>query len=289
MTHLSASLPGALSSLSETAEDSGALVRSLATALAALDARDPAQQLDPDELAAFHRLHAALKNLSYGDRGKFGSAERFEFGWGAQTILFAADVLPYIHDVLLKHYRRQDLLEFLDVGCGGGAAANLMAQLHSSDVVFSRMNIHAIDHVAMREPWIRLNYPRVDFACRDLYEIEDRYDIVFCSHVIEHVPQVERFVARLAEVCRGFCFIYAPFEERDRIEGHVNTITRDVFAPFGDRVQTHVFRSMGWQPAKPETSCILAVIDCRADGQRHKPLRHGLHDAPQLAPARAAD
>ncbi|HHY01496.1 MAG TPA: hypothetical protein GX686_01315, partial [Paracoccus sp.] len=56
MTHLSASLPGALSSLSEAAEDSGALVRSLATALAALDARDPAQQLDPDELAAFHRL-----------------------------------------------------------------------------------------------------------------------------------------------------------------------------------------------------------------------------------------
>ena len=261
-----------------------ALARSIKAAIAAVAARDPAEPLDPAELRAVHELQAALKDLSYGDRDIFGSAETLEFGWGAQTMVFATDVLPYLHDVLLKHYRRQDTLTFLDVGCGGGAAAQFMAQLHSTDIVFSRMTVHAIDHVPLREPWIRLNYPRVNFACRDLYEVDEQHDIVFCSHCIEHVPEVERFVARLTEVCRGFCFIYAPFEERDPIPGHVNIITRELFAPFGDRARTHVFRSMGWKPAQPDAACILAVIDCRPEGRRHKPLRHSLRDPVAPAP-----
>lgn len=134
------------------------------------------------------------------------------------------------------------------------------------------MNIHAVDYIDTRAPWIALNYPLVDFQHRDIYDLQDRYDIVFCSHCIEHVPEVERFVRRLTEICRGFCFIYAPFDERDPIHGHINTITRDLFAPYGDRAETHVMRSMGWRPARPDNACILAVIDCR-DNVARKPAK----------------
>lgn len=223
--------------------------------------RDPAATLSDDMLAQFHRLQAALKGGAYGDRQRF-NVDTFEYGWGAQTVQFAVDVVPYVHQVLLRHYKRTDDLEFVDVGCGAGAAADLFARLHSERTIFSKMNISAIDITDARERWIKLNFPKVSFRRQDIYSTPTAaYDLVFCSHVIEHVPDVEKFVAKLVDVCRGFCFVYAPYNEVDRIPAHINTITESLFAPYNS--ETHVFTSMGWHPAKGD-KCILAVIDCRS-------------------------
>lgn len=238
----------------------------------ALDALAPGDRLSDRTFALYHQIEQQLKGQVFGDRVKFGSARNFEYGWGAQTIQFAIDVMPFLHDKLLQHYHRTDVLEFVDIGAGTGAAAQLFAQLHSADTIFSRMNVHAVDYIDTRGPWISLNYPDISFAARDLFDITERYDIVYCSHCIEHVPDVDRFIAQLVTICRGFCFIYAPFEEREPIHGHVNRITREMFAPFD--AETHVFRSMGWRPARPDHSCILAVIDCR--DEKAAPRRAGL-------------
>ena len=74
------------------------------------------------------------------------------------------------------------------------------------------------------------NYIRV--LCRyvtehkviDIFAMEQTYDIVMASHVIEHVPGPLAFCQRLQALSTGTVFVCAPYmEKRDKItRGHMN-------------------------------------------------------------------
>jgi hypothetical protein len=86
------------------------------------------------------------------------------------------------------------------------------------------------------------------------------YDYVFCSHVVEHVPDLAPFLTRLVELARRNVFIYAPYDERERIAGHVNTITEATFLGF-EVEHLQIKKSAGWRWGKPDADmCILAVL-----------------------------
>lgn len=213
--------------------------------------------------AAFQRLSQAIKNVSYkpGDRSNL---DDFENMWTAQSILFMVDILPEFHRVLLKYYNRADELELIDVGAGNGSGANFLSQLHTGRMIYSKCNVKAIDHVDNRLRWARSQYPKVDYEVANLYKLESKkWDIVICSHCLEHVKEPERFTADLMRICRGFLFVYTPYNELDRIPGHLNTITEDFYE--GMPVENiKIFNSMGWHPDYPEDKVILAVLDCRS-------------------------
>ena len=237
--------------------------------LTTLIAQAPAlAQMDDAAYAGFCRLwqdaNNAVKDAIY--RQDFNSRrftrEHFEQDWGAQSTLFMADILPFIHDKLLKHYRRQDVLRAIDVGAASCFGTRLLATLHASHFVYSRMEVDAIDYVPDRARWVMATVPEVNYQVKDLYDLPPKsWDIVVCSHVIEHVPEPEKFIAKLREICRGFAFVFSPYNENPLIPGHINTITEVDYAPLP--CETHLIKSMGWHPDKPDDLCILAVIDCR--------------------------
>jgi hypothetical protein len=70
------------------------------------------------------------------------------------------------------------------------------------------------------------------------------------------------FIDALRRICKGFVFIYSPYEEFDRIPYHLSTIARDTYAGIKD-CRLEILRSMGWRGDVPGNECILAIIDCR--------------------------
>lgn len=195
-------------------------------------------------------------------RNKFEPAT-FEYGWGGQSAQFIIDLVPRIQSVLRQHYKRKDVLKLIDVGAGSCVGTNVLAMLHSSHYVYSRLEIDAIDYIDLRERWARSQYPLINYMVGDVHELPDRsWDIVVCSHVIEHMEDPRAFIDCLRRICRGFAFVYSPYREIDRIEHHLATIDESTYAGIPN-CKFEVVASMGWHPDRPEDKCLIATIDCR--------------------------
>lgn len=215
----------------------------------------------------WRQANGALKDAIYagpnGGAGRF-SREEFENLWGGQSTIFMADILPFLHAKLIGHYRRSQVLKVLDVGAASGFGSSFLASLHRDHSIYSRFEVEAVDISASRKRWVQATAPDVRFHVADLFDLPSRHwDLVICSHVLEHVKEPKPFVDRLRDICRGFAFVYTPFAEDPRIPAHVSMITEATYE--GLPAELHVIKSMGWHPNRPEDHCLLAVIDCRQD------------------------
>jgi len=215
-----------------------------------------------ETIKLWHEVVDELKDAVFDSRNH-QSRLKYEFGWGAQSTQFAIDCVPYFHRILKQYYGRINDLSFLDVGGGSGAGANVFALLHSDRVVYSKLKIDVIDYVPVRKRWVQSIYPNINYTVGDVYDLtEQQWDFVFCSHVVEHVPNPRKFCQQLSKICKGFAFIYAPYNEIERISCHRNTITEDLFDGF-NLESLEIFKSMAWHADKPEDKCILAIINCQ--------------------------
>ena len=187
---------------------------------------------------------------------------RFELAAGAQALQNMIDILPELHALMVAHYDRFEPLSLLDVGSGTGAGVNLLAQLHSETMIWSRLAITAIDVGPWRRRWIASQYPRIDYRVMQAADLPARqWDFVVCSHVIEHVDDPGLLLEQVLRTCKGFALIYAPYNEIELSPGHLSTITEDVFAPHAP-VKLVIRESMAFYGEGRR--CILAVFDRRA-------------------------
>lgn len=214
---------------------------------------------------AWHDAANVLKDGIYaGPEGGAGrhTREEFENLWGAQSTIFMADMLPYLHRELVANYRRKQVLKVLDVGVATGYGSRFLASLHADHSIYSRMEVEALDVNPTRKRWVEAMVPNVQFRVQDLFELpSNTWDMVICSHVVEHLVNPREFINKLQDICRGFAFVYTPYNENPRISGHLCTITEKTYE--GLPCRTHLIKSMGWHPNRPNDFCILAVIDCR--------------------------
>ena len=187
----------------------------------------------------------------------------FEYGWGAQSVQFIIDLVPRIQSVLRRHYRRKDVLKLIDVGAGSCSGTNVLTMLHSDHYVYSRLEIDAIDYLPLRQRWAQSQYPLINYMVGDVHSLPDRtWDLVVCSHVVEHVEDPRHFIDRIRRICRGFAFVYTPYREIERIPDHLSTIDESTYAGIPN-CELEVVSSMGWHPDRPEDKCLIAIIDCR--------------------------
>ena len=103
--------------------------------------------------------------------------------------------------------RRAAGRRFLDVGCNGGFMAEAMRERGFVS--------HGIDPDPVSIDWARSHYPENRFhvaAAEDFAPDDVAFDVVYCSEVIEHSPDVNRFVAALAAlmVPGGLLFLTTP-------------------------------------------------------------------------------
>lgn len=104
----------------------------------------------------------------------------------------------------LRYIRGRDVL---DVGCGGGFVVEAMRRVGARAA--------GIDPHAPSIEYARRAFPACEFHCgvaEDLQASGRKFDFLYCSEVIEHVPDAEGFTAALARLCRpgGYLFVTTP-------------------------------------------------------------------------------
>lgn len=169
------------------------------------------------------RLNKEIADIfSNGKRSKRGAT--VDQGNGASSRHFMIDLLPRIKQFLAQQERGRSLT-VLDVGCGSGSGADLLASLYPNKAFCNPLKVTGLDIIDDFAAYVIGTTRYIDFVRADLFKMRDIFDIVVCSHVIEHVREPEAFCAQLQRVCRGRVFLATPFDEpvEGRTKAHCNS------------------------------------------------------------------
>jgi SAM-dependent methyltransferase len=182
-----------------------------------------------------------------------------------QSMQFMIDCLPMIRKLIVGA-ARHETLSVLDVGTGTGAGANLLATLYQGIFLGPRMRVDAIEIAPHLKNYAELQFPLVNYLVGDVLSRagSQRWDLVICSHTIEHVDRPESFVAFLAELAHRWVLLYAPWKERALIPGHVNRIDRRFLRRVGSKLHT-IIESPAWYRIDDERArCVVFAVSGRA-------------------------
>lgn len=176
-----------------------------------------------------------------------------------QELQFAIDCLPTLTE-LIRQYPRGRRLSLLDYGPGYGAGSNLIASLFRSELLWTPVDVDALDIKDLRKDLADLEFPRINYRVGDLEDLppEQKWDIVYCSNVIEHTTDPRGLIERLRSRARGWLLVYAPYREQELSPGHRVSIDESIFAPFSPS-KIEIRTSLAWN-LSPEHRQILAVI-----------------------------
>jgi 2-polyprenyl-6-hydroxyphenyl methylase/3-demethylubiquinone-9 3-methyltransferase len=153
----------------------------------------PASSIDPDEVARFSALAAEW----WDPKGKFGVLHKFN-----------PVRLGYIHEKLCAHFGLDEKLahpfkglRILDIGCGGGLICEPMARLGATivGVDASQKNINTAS-VHAQEQGLTIDYRAT--TAEALRADGETFDVVLNMEVVEHVADVDSFVADCAAMVK---------------------------------------------------------------------------------------
>ena len=156
--------------------------------------------VDDAEVARF----AALAETWWDPRGKMGVLHKFN-----------PVRLAYIRDAACKKFGRDPKnldclagLRILDIGCGGGLLSEPLARLGASVVGAdaAETNIE-VAKLHAQQSGVDVDYRAT--TAEALADAGEKFDIVLAMEIIEHVADVELFVARCAEMVKpeGFMVV----------------------------------------------------------------------------------
>lgn len=122
--------------------------------------------------------------------------------------------LKLIQDLIKKHYQcdssEQPLagLSLLDVGCGGGLVAEPMTRLGAAvtGIDVTEVNINIAKHHAQA---MNLDIDYQYTSVEDLAASKQQFDVVIASEVVEHVADLESFMAASCQLVKpgGLLFV----------------------------------------------------------------------------------
>ncbi len=167
-----------------------------------------------------------------------------------QSMHFMADIVPIIERIYPREKGKKINLNVLDVGPRTGAGSGLLAKLYSPQSwARIKMKITAMDIDDTFQEYANFCFPEINYVVGDIYDIQPgrKWDLVICSHTIEHVPDPKRFAERLIELSKGYVIISCPFlEDKNNLcRGHVNSITLEFIAQF-DPLMMHIYDACFW-------------------------------------------
>jgi 2-polyprenyl-6-hydroxyphenyl methylase/3-demethylubiquinone-9 3-methyltransferase len=147
--------------------------------------------LDPVEVERFRRMADDWWNAE----GKFRPLHQI----GPPRIGFARDQAVRHFGRDARSLRPLDGLSLVDIGCGGGLVAEPMARLGARvtglDPALPNIEI-AKRHAA--ESGLEIDYRSA--LAEEIVAAGERFDVVLCLEVVEHVPDVGKFVAAIRQL-----------------------------------------------------------------------------------------
>lgn len=157
-------------------------------------ASEPDTNLDPEEVARFERMAKEWWDAN----GKFRPLHQI----GPARLEFTRDQLVHHFDLpQAAPLKPLDGLTILDVGCGGGLISEPLTRMGA--------NVTGIDpgalNIAVARAHAEAQGLEIDYrttTVQDLGETGGLYDAVVCLEVVEHVPDVEAFIAALTRLIR---------------------------------------------------------------------------------------
>jgi 2-polyprenyl-3-methyl-5-hydroxy-6-metoxy-1,4-benzoquinol methylase len=173
----------------------------------------------------------------------------------SQSIAYGSDIAQ----VLQQEYPLGDerYVSMLDVGPRTATGTNVIAQLfHPLSWSRLKVNVVAMDIDPLFAAQAREAFPDIRYEVDDIFKHEQKYDIVVCSHTIEHVEDPGAFFKRLTYLAKELVILAAPYKEpeHNRIPGHINTIGDEFFKQFTpNRLQ--IYKSPHWHNG----DCFIAV------------------------------
>jgi SAM-dependent methyltransferase len=147
----------------------------------------------------------------------------------------------------------------LDVGCRTAAGTAYLRLVHHPSS-FNRLKfapVEGVDIDPQAQAIAAEMYPDVRVFTGDIFQIpEKQWDIVTCSHTIEHVYDAEAFVRRLECLARRYIFLACPFDEdpHNLIPGHVRSIGQGFFDGLGF-LDVEVYDSAQWHSGRACFAC----------------------------------
>lgn len=181
--------------------------------------------------------------------------QRLRTVYDVQSCVFASEILSTLWSLYPNNIHN---LSLLDVGSRTGAGSELLRYLHHPSS-FSRikLSVTALDTDDTYIDYARIHFPELRYLQQDIFDsgFTERFDIVLCSHVIEHVDDPANFIARAQALARRWVILAAPFEEKNLIPGHRSRLDFDFFQTIGAH-DLRVYRSLTWHGS---LACIVVL------------------------------
>lgn len=163
-----------------------------------------AKSVDPKEISNF----AAMADEWWDETGKFKPLHKFN-----------PIRIGYIRDQVIDHFNKQPEgapeqlkpfkgLRFLDIGCGGGLLSEPMARL-GAEVVAADASETNINVASLHSEKMGLSIDYRHTTAEDLAASGEKFDVILNMEVIEHVADLEGFVASCCTMLKpgGLMFI----------------------------------------------------------------------------------
>lgn len=192
--------------------------------------------------------------------------EFIERTWWPQERHHMAEMIPAIHAMMrtvsCEPYPAPTL-SVLDAGARTGRGSMMLADLHPASDVWKKpaLKVTALDCEGNQAETVS---DSVEFRIANIFDLPatEQWDIVICSHVIEHIADPAPFVAELKRRARMFVLVYTPWKECALIPTH-HRIDQDTLL----RLQPDhwsVWPSWGWRHEHDdESDCLLQIFDVR--------------------------
>lgn len=151
----------------------------------------------------------------------------------SQSVHFYSDISHFIS----RRLKGALTLSLLDVGGRTGIGTALLRLLHHPSA-FTTLKFDPVTSLDLDPDLPRIaskEFKDINAVQMNIFDLEpDSYDIVVCSHTIEHVPDMEGFIAQLEIIARKYVVLACPIDEKLPLsDGHLRTITRDHMTSLG--------------------------------------------------------
>jgi 2-polyprenyl-3-methyl-5-hydroxy-6-metoxy-1,4-benzoquinol methylase len=176
-----------------------------------------------------------------------------------QSRLFIIDLIPYIYR-LYYNWPTDKPLRVLDIGIECGAGTALLAELHNRrSHNYLKMEVTGLDIVADFRDYIAVSSPFVKFVQKDIFDISDdeTWDLVICSHVIEHLSDPFPFIEKLKRLTSKYTIVACPYNETNLRPGHIQTID-EAFIAQATPLEHHIYTNFCW---RSRGKCLIMIFE----------------------------
>lgn len=151
----------------------------------------------------------------------------------SQSMHFYADISHY----LVRRITEHTTLSVLDVGSRTAAGTALLRLLHHP-LAYTTLKfdpVVALDIEPELFRFVKQEFKDISAICNDIHHLPDNaYDVVICSHTIEHLYDIPPFLQQLERVASKCVVLACPIDEKEPMtEGHFQRISVDMLAGHG--------------------------------------------------------